>query len=143
MIDLLPGVQTTASALDAERTRLDVISQNIANVNTTRGLDGRPYQRQHVVFETVLQQRFAGDVGAPPTAVKVARIERDFRPGRLVYDPGHPDANSEGMVTMPDINLHEEMVDLIAASRTFEANLAVLKSARSLAMQTLAIGKRT
>jgi flagellar basal-body rod protein FlgC len=143
MINLLPGVDSTASALTAERIRMDVISQNIANVNTTRGLDGRPYQRQQVVFETVLQQGLAGGASALPQNVKVARIEPDPRPARLVHDPGHPDANRDGMVTLPDINLHEEMADLIAASRAFEANLAVLKSARSLAIQTLAIGKRS
>ena len=121
---------------------MDVISQNIANVSTTRGLDGRPYQRQQVVFETMLSQRLGADGGAPAQPVKVARIERDLRPFKLMHDPGHPDANRDGMVAMPDINIHEEMVDLIAASRAFEANLAVLKNARSLASQTLAIGKR-
>jgi flagellar basal-body rod protein FlgC len=143
MINLLPGVDSTASALTAERIRMDVISQNIANINTIRGLDGRPYQRQQVVFETVLQQRLTGDLGAAPQGVKVARIERDHRPARLVYEPGHPDANSDGMVVVPDISLHEEMVDLIAASRAFEANLAVFKNARSMALQTLALGKRS
>jgi flagellar basal-body rod protein FlgC len=143
MLDLLPGVQSTGSALNAERIRMDVISQNIANVNTTRGLDGRPYQRQQAVFETVLQQRLGTEGGAPSQTVKVVRVERDHRPFKLVHDPGHPDANSDGMVAMPDINLHEEMVDLIAASRAFEANLAVLKNARNMATQTLAIGRRT
>lgn len=143
MIDLLPGVQTTASALSAERIRMDVISQNIANINTTRGLDGRPYQRQHVVFESALQQHLGTDSGAPTPTLKVARVERDHRPYKLVHDPGHPDANSDGMVAMPDINIHEEMVDLITSSRAFEANLAVLKNARSIAVQTLGIGKRT
>jgi len=122
---------------------MDVVSQNIANINTTRGLDGRPYQRQQVVFETVLQSRLGADVGAPAQAVKVARIDRDLRPPKLVHEPGHPDANRDGMVAMPAISLHEEMVDLIAASRAFEANLAVLRNARSMAMQTLAIGKRS
>lgn len=125
---------------------MEVISQNIANANTTRGLDGRPYQRQQVVFETVLSQRLGGlghESGAPPQPVKVARIERDHRPFKLVHDPGHPDANREGLVAMPDINIHEEMVDLITASRAFEANLAVLRNARTMAMQTLAIGKRS
>jgi len=143
MIDLLPGVNSTASALTAERIRMDVVSQNIANMNTTRGLDGRPYQRQHVVFESVLQQQQTGDAtGAQPQSVNVARIEKDSRPPRLVYNPGHPDADSQGMVAMPDINMHEEMVDLITASRAFEANLAVMKNARGMALQTLAIGKR-
>jgi flagellar basal-body rod protein FlgC len=140
MIQLLGGIDSTASALAAERTRLEVITQNIANANTTRGIDGKPYQRQHVIFETALSQAQAG--GAEPRAVSVARIENDSRPARLVYNPGHPDADKEsGMVSMPDINIHEEMADMIAASRAFEANLAVVKNARAMAMQTLSIGK--
>lgn len=143
MIDILPGVNLTASALNAERIRMDVVSQNIANANTTRGPDGKPYQPHHVIFESVLQAA-TGTPGSSnsPLGVIVSRIEKETLPPRLVYDPGHPDANSEGMVAMPQINIHEEMVDLIAASRAFEANLAVLKNSRSLALQTLAIGKR-
>ena len=144
MIDILPGVNLTASALNAERIRMDVVSQNIANANTTRGPDGKPYQPHHVIFESVLQAA-TGNPGSStsPLGVIVSRIEKETLPPRLVYDPGHPDANSEGMVAMPQINIHEEMVDLIAASRAFEANLAVLKNSRSLALQTLAIGKRS
>ncbi len=142
MIDLLPGLFSTSSALTAERMRMDVISQNIANLNTTRGLDGKPYQRQQVIFESVLQQQMSGELGAPPSAVQVSRIVKDPRPPRLVFDPGHPDANNDGMVAMPDINMHEEMVDLIAASRAFEANLAVMKNAKAMTVQTLQIGKR-
>ena len=142
MIDLLPGINSTAAALTAERTRMDVIGQNIANVNTVRGLDGGPYRRQHVVFETVLDQRLGQpDRPALPT-LRVSHIEKDPRPPKLVFKPGHPDADGQGMVAMPDINIFEEMVDMIAASRSFEANLAVMKNARSLAMQELAIGKR-
>ncbi len=139
MIQMLGGIDSTASALAAERTRLEVITQNITNANTVRGLDGKPYQRQHVIFEAALSQ--AQGAGVEPRAVTVARIENDSRPPRLVYNPGHPDANGDGMVAMPDINIHEEMADMIAASRAFEANLAVVKNARSMAMQTLSIGK--
>ncbi|MCX7866603.1 flagellar basal body rod protein FlgC [Limisphaera sp. VF-2] len=143
MIQILSGIQSTASALTAERTRLDVIAENIANAQTTRGPDGRPYQRRVVVFETVLQQasdRFG--TASAPAAVRVARIQTDPRPPLLVYRPGHPDADAQGMVALPNINVHEEMADLIAASRAFEANLAVVKNARAMALQTLAIGKR-
>lgn len=145
MINILPGVETTAAALNAERIRMDVVGQNIANANVTRGLDGRPYQRQQVVFESVLNRavqtgRGAASVQAP--LVQVARIQPDTAPPRLVYNPGHPDADGNGMVAMPDISVHEEMVDLISASRAFEANLSVLKTARSMAMQSLSIGKR-
>ncbi len=140
MIQTLAGINSTASALAAERVRLEVISQNIANANTTHGIDGKPYQRQHVVFETLLDQA-QGANGASASRVAVSRIEKDTRPPRLVYSPGHPDANPEGMVAFPDVNIHEEMADMIVASRAFEANLAVVKNARSMAMQTLSIGK--
>jgi flagellar basal-body rod protein FlgC len=139
MIQTLTGIDSSSSALAAERVRMEVITQNIANANTTRGLDGKPYQRQQVVFEQVLQG-FQGTTG--PQNVEIARIEKDVRPPRLVFNPGHPDADADGMVSMPNINIHEEMADLIAASRAFEANLAVVKNARAMALQTLSIGKR-
>jgi flagellar basal-body rod protein FlgC len=140
MISLLTGINSTAAALDAERIRMDVVAQNIANVNTTKGPDGKPYQRQQVVFASVLRAQQEGEA-AGAQQVQIARIEKDPRPPRLVYLPGHPDANEQGMVAVPDINIHEEMVDMIAASRTYEANLAVAKNAHSMAMAALAIGK--
>lgn len=142
MLSLLSGVQSTSSALEAERIRMEVISQNIANANTTRGPDGKPYQRQEVVFETLLNRQLSGGMDAGTKSVHIARISKDTTEPRLVYNPGHPDANQQGMVAMPNINVHEEMVDMIAASRSFEANLAVVKNSRSMAMQTLNLGKR-
>ena len=139
MIQLLSGIHSTSSALQAERVRMEVISQNVANANTTRAADGKPYAREQVVFETVLGRQQAGAAGQ---GVQVTRIEKDARPPRLVFNPGHPEANGDGMVAMPNINIHEEMADLIASSRAFEANLAVVKNARTLALQTLSIGKR-
>jgi len=139
MVQILSGIQSSTAALEAERTRLDVISENIANAHTTRGPDGKPYQRQVVVFESALQQALGG--GSETPTLRVARIERDPRPGEVIYDPGHPDANADGMVVMPNISLHEEMADMISASRTFEANLAVVKNSRAMALQTLSIGK--
>lgn len=136
---ILPGINSSTAALEAERVRLDIVSQNIANANTTRGLDGHPYQRQQVVFENLLQQQVNGQ---STPLVHVARIDADPRPPRMIFNPGHPDANSEGMVAMPDINIHEEMADMVAASRAYEANLAVVKNARHMALQTLSIGKR-
>ena len=142
MMNLIPGIASSASALDAERMRMDVVSQNIANVDTTKGLDGKPYQRQQVVFESILQMQKATEAGgAVPQTVQIARIEKDNRTPRMVYNPTHPDANSKGMVAMPNINIHEEMVDMITSTRAFEANLAVVKNARSMAMQALSIGK--
>jgi flagellar basal-body rod protein FlgC len=143
MIDILSGIKATASALNAERIRMEVIGQNIANANTTRDVDGKPYQRQQVVFEKVLnQQQTLPGFGASETGVQVARIEKDRRPPNLMFNPGHPDADVNGMVAMPDINIHAEMADLIVSSRAFEANLAVVRNARTMALQTLAIGKR-
>ena len=84
----------------------------------------------------------AGALGAAAQGVQVSRIEKDARPPRLVFNPGHPEADTEGMVAMPNINIHEEMADMIVASRAFEANLAVVKNARMMALQSLSIGKR-
>jgi flagellar basal-body rod protein FlgC len=143
MINILTGIDSTSSALNAERIRMDVVSQNIANVNTTRGPNGKPYARQQVVFESVLKDQLqpAGAGGASQT-VRVASIETARRPPRLVYLPGHADADANGMVAMPNINIYEEMVDLMAASRAYEANLNVVKTARSMAQQTLSIARR-
>ena len=140
MINLLPGIESSASALDAERIRMDVVAQNIANANVTRDVDGKPYQRQEVVFESVLcalQNADTPDAGSK--TVQIARVQKDARPPRMIYNPGHPDANAQGMVAMPNINIHQEMVDMIASSRSYEANLAVVKNARTMAMQALSI----
>lgn len=140
MIQLLSGIDSSASALNAERIHMDVIAENIANVNTTKGADGKPYQRQQVMFQSVLDSAQAAD-GAIPQTMEVAQVVKDPRPPKMVYNPTHPDANKDGMVAMPDINIHEEMVDMIASSRSYEANLAVVRNARSMAMQDLSIGK--
>jgi flagellar basal-body rod protein FlgC len=140
MINLLPAINSTSAALEAERLRMDTISQNIANANMTRPVNGKLYERQQVVFEAVMQNAQQGSAGQ---AAQVARVEADPRPPRLVFNPHHPDADDNGMVAMPDINVHEEMADMIVASRSFEANLALVKTARNMALQTLAIGKRS
>jgi flagellar basal-body rod protein FlgC len=144
MINLLTGIDSTSSALDAERIRMDVIAQNIANSNVTKDVDGKPYQRQEVVFESVLRaQQDSDSPDAGSQTVQIARVQKDSRPPRMVYNPDHPDANAAGMVAMPNINIHEEMVDMIASSRSYEANLAVVKNARAMAMQALSIGKHS
>lgn len=141
MIQILTGVQDTAAALAAEQTRLDVISENIANANTTHGPDGKPYQRQVVVFESALQQAMNNDGTISMAPIEVAHIETDNTPPIKIYDPGNPDADANGMVETPNIDINEEMADMISASRTFEANLAVVKNDRAMAMETLSIGK--
>jgi flagellar basal-body rod protein FlgC len=141
MINLLSGIDSTSAALNAERIRMDVVSENIANINTTKGLDGKPYQRQEVAFSSVLKAQQDGMPSDGAQSVTIAQIMKDNRPPRMVYNPTHPDADGDGMVAMPDIDISEEMVDMIASSRSYEANLAVAKNARSMAMQDIAIGK--
>lgn len=144
MINILTGINAASSALEAERIRMEVITQNIANANLAKDLDGKPYQRQQVVFEKLLNQQagLSAD-GAGETGVQVARIEKDHRPPVLTSRPDDPNADPKtGMVAMPDIRIHEEMADMMVASRAFEANLAVVRNARTMALQTLSIGKR-
>jgi flagellar basal-body rod protein FlgC len=139
-MNLISGIDVSASALTAQKTRLDVVAQNIANAQTTRTAAGGAYQRQVVSFETELLRNQGMD-GPGLQSVRVAQVTTDRSPGQQVYNPQHPDASADGMVTMPNVNLSQEMVDLITASRTYEANLSVVKSARQMAMRTLEIGK--
>lgn len=138
-MNLISGIDVTSGALNAQRTRLDVVAQNIANAQTTRGLDGLPYQRKVVSFEGELLRK-QGLGGPSLQSVKVAEITTDRSPGQRVYDPQHPDAGADGMVQLPNVNLAFEMVDLITASRAYEANLSVVKNARQMAMKALQIG---
>jgi flagellar basal-body rod protein FlgC len=138
-MNLISGIEITAGALSAQKTRLDVVAQNIANAQTTRGPNGQPFSRQVVSFETELVRRTTG--GAPLQTVRVASITADKSQGEQVYNPQHPDAGPDGLVQMPNVNLSYEMVDLITASRAYEANLSVVKNARQMAMKALEIGK--
>ena len=143
-MDLIPGLQSSASALHAERIRMEVISQNIANANTTKAENGEPYRRQLVHFESILRKQ----MGQPNNVasnnlsqVEATKIIEDSRPFREVYQPGHPDASKDGMVQYPNVHIHEEMADMISASRAYEANMAVIRTSRTLAMQTINMGK--
>lgn len=137
-MNLIPGIDVTSGALAAQKMRLDIVAQNIANAQTTRTAEGGAYKRQIVSFETELVKRTGG---ASLTTVRVGGIMNDKTPGQQVYNPQHPDAGADGLVTMPNVNLAYEMVDLITASRAYEANLSVVKNSRNLAMKTLEIGK--
>lgn len=139
-MNLISGIDVTAGALNAQKTRLDVVAQNIANAQTTRTANGTAYQRQIVSFESELVRR-SGGTGASLQSVRVASIGVDRTPGQQVYNPQHPDAGPDGLVTMPNVNLSYEMVDLITASRAYEANLSVVKNAKQMALKTLQIGK--
>lgn len=121
----------SASALTAERLRLSVIATNIANAETTRTPQGGPYRRKEVVF-----------VPRENGGVEVAAIQEDTTtPPRMVYDPGHPDANGEGFVAYPNVSVVNEMVDLLAATRAYEANVAALNATKSMLTSSLNIGR--
>lgn len=138
-MNVISGIQITASALDAEKTRMDIVAQNIANAQTTRGADGKPYQRKVVSFETVMKGTESG-ANAPAGGLQIASVKDDPTPGPMVYNPGHPDADAKGMVAMPNVNLAYEMVDLISSTRSYEANLAVVRNAKQMAHKALTIG---
>ena len=130
------AIQASASALTAERLRMDLIANNIANVNTTRTPEGGPFQRQLAV----LMPRRGKDPNVG-MGVRAVGIAQDNNPPRLVYDPGHPDANPEGYVAMPNVHVVTEMVDLITASRAYEANVTAINAAKEMAVKALEIGR--
>jgi flagellar basal-body rod protein FlgC len=146
------AIDAAASGLTAERLRMDVISNNIANVNTTRTAAGGAYRRKMVVFEPRSDEyknsfaRFLDDEmndGAMKAGegVRAVNIVEDDTPLPTVYDPGHPDANADGYVEMPNLNIVTEMVDMITASRAYEANATAISTAKSMASRAMEIGK--
>lgn len=147
-MDMFSSFQISASGLSAQRLRLDVISNNIANVNTTHGVNGAPYQRQRVVFEPrgVVPQfllPFSTKKGAASQVgegVRVVGVRNDPSPAKLVYDPGHPDADANGYVAMPNVNIVNEMVDLLSASRAYEANVTAMNASKAMVSKALEIG---
>ncbi|HHX74334.1 MAG TPA: flagellar basal body rod protein FlgC [Firmicutes bacterium] len=135
-MSLFSAMLTSASGLTAERLRLDLISGNIANARTTRTAEGGPYRRKSTVFAEVL-----GRAGRAGRGVKVAAITVDRSEGRLEYDPEHPDANENGYVAYPNVDILQEMVDMITASRSYEANVTALNAAKSMFLKALEIGR--
>ncbi|MCC6484529.1 MAG: flagellar basal body rod protein FlgC [Armatimonadetes bacterium] len=136
----LSAFDISAMGLSAQRERLDVVAENIANVNTTRTSQGGPYRRKEVVFETVLQDQSL--LSDSPEGVRVSEVARDPSPLKKVYEPGHPDADARGYVTMPNVSVVDEMVDMISATRSYEANVTVMNSTKSMLMKALEIGRR-
>ncbi|MEQ9400748.1 MAG: flagellar basal body rod protein FlgC [Longimicrobiales bacterium] len=133
----LGGLGIAASGLSAQRTRMDVVASNIANAETTRGVDGAPYRRQVVELEAVGfqplldgQATAAGDEAVG--GVRVRGVAEDTSEGALIYDPGHPDANDDGYVRMPNVSITDEMVDMMDARRLFEANATVFQAMKSM-----------
>ncbi len=144
-MSLLDSMNIVGSAMTAERFRMDIALQNMANVNTTRTPSGEPYRRKQVVFQErairfddALRTESARVEGGGVRVTQVVESQRDFIP---VYDPSHPDANEEGYVMMPNVDTTEERVDLMAASNAYEANLTALSLVKSLALKALEIGK--
>ncbi|HOJ77343.1 MAG TPA: flagellar basal body rod protein FlgC [Bacillota bacterium] len=142
-MNLFRNFDISASALTAERLRMDLISNNIANARTTRTEEGGPYRRQVPIFATVLEDKInaAGQVVRNYAGVKVVGIRNDNRPPQIVYDPSHPDANEAGYVAYPDINVVTEMVDLIGASRAYEANITAFNAAKDMFRAALELGR--
>ncbi|MDF2986902.1 MAG: flagellar basal-body rod protein FlgC [Eubacterium sp.] len=137
-----------ASGLTAQRLRMDTISQNIANINTTRTEDGTPYRRREVIFEERTgSDSFASaltDAGNKLTngqGVRVSKIAEDSSEFKKVYDPGHPDADKDGYVSMPNVDIVTEMVNMISATRSYEANVTSINATKSMAVKALEIGK--
>lgn len=137
-----------ASALTAQRLRMDTISQNIANANTTRTENGTPYRRRMVVFEERAMNAPFSDYLSESSkdkfigkGVRVAKIMEDQSPFKRIYDPGHPDADEEGYVQMPNVDIITEMVNMISASRAYEANVTSINTTKSIAMKALDIGR--
>jgi flagellar basal-body rod protein FlgC len=129
---LFDALHISSSGMSAERLRMDVIAENLANANTTRGPNGQPYQRQEVLLQSA-----SPSFGQVLGGVQVAGIVNDPTPPRRVYDPGHPDADKNGYVTLPNVNPVNEMVDLITASRGYEANVTAMTAAKQMFTKSL------
>lgn len=145
-MDFDSSMKISASGLTANRTWINVLSSNLANANTTKTADGGPYARKTVIYESKDAEGFSEQLnaamGESAERVEVTDIIPDQRDFREVYDPGHPDADANGIVKMPNINPVEEMANLINASRSYEANLAALQTAKQLAIKAIDIGAK-
>lgn len=144
MIKAFNSLRISASGLSAERLRMDTIASNIANVTTTRGENGQPYVRKIAVFQENLQKELNKNSGTQEQVmmgVKAVGVEDDKSPLRRVYDPTHPDADADGYVLMPNVNILNEMADMIASTRAYEANVNAMTSEKSMFMKALEIGR--
>lgn len=145
---LFDALEVSASALTAERLRMDVTAENLANAESSRGANGGPYRRKEVILaEAASRQDFGSRLSvamgsgvrdsSAPNGVEVAAIAEDARPPRMVYDPGHPDADPRGYVAMPNVDSVTEMVDLISSSRSYEANVTAMQASKQMFTKTL------
>ena len=149
--NLFSSIDTSASGLTAERLRMDVIAGNLANVDTTRTPEGGPFKRQLLIFASktdfsprkfpFLPMKIKTKLDNPGNGVTVQEIFKDPSPPRLRYEPGHPDANSEGYVAYPNVDVVKEMVDMMSASRAYEANVTSINAAKGMFNKSLEIGR--
>ena len=143
------SLNTSTSALNSQRLRMDIISQNLANIDTTRTAEGGPYKRKTVIFKEIdnsnsFSKIFSNVIGANESisrGVKVDRIVEDNSEGAKEYDPNHPDADENGYVQKPNVNVVEEMVNMISANRAYEANITAVNTTKSMIAITLEIGR--
>ena len=145
-MDFSTGLRISASGLSAQRMRMNTISSNIANINTTRTPEGGPYRRKDVVFESMPDARNFGEmIKTPPNdnlqRVQVTDVISDDKAVEMRYEPDHPDANEQGYVAYPKINLMEEMANMIQATRGYEANVSAIQASKDMAISALQIGR--
>jgi flagellar basal-body rod protein FlgC len=145
---LFDALNVSGSGLSAERLRMDVVAENLANAQTTKDASGQPYKRKEVVLQEIggggFGAQLAGAMGARTAStdssvggVQVAGIVQDSTAGKMVYDPGHPDANAQGYVQMPNVDPVTEMVDLITSSRSYESDVTAMQTAKQMFTKTL------
>ena len=145
-MSMFDGMNISATGMTAQRTRLDIIAENIANVNTTRDAQGNVYNRKSVIFQekgyATFEETLLGTAGYIGQGVKITDIFEDTETeGRMVYDPSHPDANEDGYVTYPNVNTVQEMTDMIDASRSYEANVTAFNASKNMMLKALELGK--
>ncbi len=147
-MDIFNTFKIGSSALKAQTLRMNTISSNLANVETTSTPEGGPYKKKSVVFqstpisfEQTLNKSINGDVEDSVKGVKVSKVVEDEREPRKVYDPSHPDADEQGYVSMPNVSVLEEMVDMMSATRSYQANTTSIQMAKRMAMKALSIGQ--
>jgi len=137
-MELFRGADVSASGMAAERARMEVVANNIANAHSTHSEDGGPYKRQYIVFQEAINDSdlmTSGSLGG----VSIVGVEQDLEGFEEVFDPGHPDADAKGNVLMPNVKMANEMIDLITASRAYEANLKALSTFKEMVEQTLSL----
>jgi len=146
-LKIFNSIDISASGMTAERTRMEVISKNIANASVTRTSNGTPYRRQMVVFKrnetspfSAYLSKFTNEL-QKAEGVKVSQIVEDTTPYKQIFEPGHPDADENGYIQMPNVDITTEMVDMISATRAYEANMSSINSAKNIAMKALEIGR--